>query len=283
MTAGRVTVDGREVRDLAFTLDPSQHEVRVDGELVAEQPKHYFALNKPAGYVCTHRDPAGRPKAVDLVPIPGLALFTVGRLDESSEGLLIVTNDGDLANRLAHPRYRIERTYHVEVAGIPTGETLQQLRRGLYFEEGRFRMHGVRVIRSQGRGALLEVVLTEGKNREIRRLLARVGHKVTSLTRVSFGSLRLAKLPTGEFRPLTEKEVAGLQSMASARRRRKSAEVSPPAAGAEGNESQKKSRPAGGGSAARAAAARKIRRKKRTQNERNRARQSSRRGASRQR
>lgn len=220
MSAGRVTVDGREIRDLAFTLDPDQHDVRVDGESVARQPKHYFLLNKPVGYVCTHRDPAGRPQAVDLVPIPGLALFTVGRLDESSEGLLIVTNDGAMANRLAHPRYRIPRTYAVEVAGRPTPEALAELRKGMYFAEGFFRLQDVSIVRSQGKITLLEIILTEGKNREVRRLLARVGHKVVSLQRTAFGPLKLGKLPPGEFRPLTSREQSSLVSLGASPRKR---------------------------------------------------------------
>ncbi len=212
MLAGRVAVNGKEVRDLAFRLEPDvRYEVRVDGEVVHEQPKHYFAVNKPSGYVCTHRDPARRPQAIDLVPIKGLALFTVGRLDASSEGLLLVTNDGELAQRLARPAFHVKRMYRVQVAGRPSPEALAQLRQGMRFTEGLFHVESVHVLRSQGKSAWLELVLTEGRNREIRRLLARVGHKVIHLERIAFGAVKLGGLPRGDFRELTSRELAELR------------------------------------------------------------------------
>jgi 23S rRNA pseudouridine2605 synthase len=216
---GRVTIDGDVVHDLGAKVDPARQEVRLDGELVRLQPKKYYMLNKPQGVVSTHRDPAGRPRAVDLVPQDETRLFTVGRLDESSQGLLIVTNDGELANRLAHPRYEIPRTYHVQVAGEPTRETLEQLQRGLYFAEGLFRVERARAIRTHGKSTFLELVLKQGKNREIRRLLARVGHKVLSLKRVGFGPLRLGDLPTGYHRPLRREELQQLRELIGGRGR----------------------------------------------------------------
>jgi 23S rRNA pseudouridine2605 synthase len=209
---GRVSIDGHDVKDLGTTVDPETQKVRVDGELIRPSPKKYYLVNKPAGYVCTHRDPAGRPRAVDLVPQQGSTrLFTVGRLDENSQGLLLVTNDGELANRLAHPRYRVERRYRVQVAGDPSGETLDELKRGLHFAEGKFRVQSVRKVRTQGRSTVLELVLLEGQNREIRRLLARVGHKVLHLQRIGFGPLKLGKLAAGEFRPLQTDELRELR------------------------------------------------------------------------
>ncbi|MGH7200844.1 MAG: pseudouridine synthase, partial [Planctomycetaceae bacterium] len=209
--AGRVSVDGEVVHELGATVDPAEQEVRLDGELIRPEKKRYYLLNKPIGVVCTHRDPAGRTRAIDLVPQHGPRLFTVGRLDESSQGLLLVTNDGELANRLAHPRYRVERTYRVQVAGNVPRETLGRLREGLYFTEGKFRVEQAKRLRSQGKSTFLELVLLEGKNREIRRLLARVGHKVLRLERIGFGPLRLGKLPPGAHRPLTGKEIAELK------------------------------------------------------------------------
>lgn len=227
MLEGRVTVDGEEIRDLAYHVEPGRQVVKVDGSRVHEQPKHYYIINKPTGYICTHDDPGGRPKAIDLCPVQGLALFTIGRLDEDSEGLLLVTNDGQLAEKLAHPRLKAERVYRVQVSGVPNYDTLQALKQGQYFEEGKFRFHRVKVLKGGTRSALLEVVLTEGKNREIRRLLARFGHKVQQLQRISFGPIRLGGLPVGEFRVLGAKELVELKSFVSGRRRPK-----PPLAGA---------------------------------------------------
>jgi len=186
-------------------------------EPIRPQRKVYYMLNKPPGVLCTHRDPAGRCRVIDLFPPDGPRLFPVGRLDENSQGLLIVTNDGELANRLAHPRYRIPRKYRVQVAGIPTQETLNQLRRGLYFAEGKFRVQSVRRIRTRGKSAVLEIVLAGGRNREIRRLLARVGHKVMRLERVAYGPLKLGRLPVGRYRPLKKREVEALRDLCAKR------------------------------------------------------------------
>ena len=211
--AGRVTVDGRVVTELGVTIDPSRQEVRLDGERVRGQPKRYYLLNKPPGYVCTNRDPAGRPRAIDLVPDGSRRLFTVGRLDANSQGLLLVTNDGELANRLAHPRYQVSRKYRVQVVGRPTQETLRKLRRGMYFSDGHFRAKSVRRLRSKGKSTLLEIELTQGRNREIRRLLARVGHKVIHLERVAFGPLSLGHLRVGKSRPLKPAELKALREL----------------------------------------------------------------------
>jgi 23S rRNA pseudouridine2605 synthase len=142
--AGRVAVDGKTVEDLGTRIDPRRQEVRVDFEIVRPQPKRYFLLNKPKGCVCTNRDPGGRTRAIDLVPHDGPRLFTVGRLDENSEGLLLLTNDGELAHKLAHPRFRVPRKYQVQVVGKPTPEVFATLKRGLHFTEGKFRVRDVR-------------------------------------------------------------------------------------------------------------------------------------------
>ena len=213
VTSGRVTIDGRRVSKLGTTVDPSAQEVALDGERLRIERKKYFALNKPRGVVCTNRDPAGRPRVVDLFPAKGPRLFPVGRLDEESEGLLIVTNDGDLAQKLAHPKYRIYRTYQVHVAGVPNRATLDSLEAGAYFAEGRFRVHSAKLLKKQGQSAHLEVVLTEGQNREVRRLLARAGHKVMKLKRVAFGPIRLGRLKRGEHRPLKHAELEELHGL----------------------------------------------------------------------
>ncbi|HID24425.1 MAG TPA: rRNA pseudouridine synthase [Planctomycetaceae bacterium] len=224
--AGRVTVDGHVVDQLGATVDPERQEIEVDGEPIRPQRKVYYLLNKPPGVLCTHRDPAGRCRVIDLFPADGPRLFTVGRLDENSQGLLIVTNDGELANQLAHPRYRIPRKYRVQVAGIPTQETLNQLKRGLYFAEGKFRAQSVRRVRTRGHSAVLEIVLAGGHNREIRRLLARVGHKVMRLERIAYGPLKLGRLPVGRYRPLKKKEVEALRDLCAKRTRSEASDAS---------------------------------------------------------
>ena len=173
IVAGRVSVDGHVRRDLGTRVDPSHQHVTVDGHPVRQEPPRYFLLNKPRGYLCTNSDPAGRPRAIDLVPAGRLRLFTVGRLDESSEGLILVTNDGELAHRLAHPRFQVRRTYAVQVAGRPTTETLASLKEGMFFHEGRFRLQWISRTGTKGNSTFLELGLDHGQNREIRRLFAR--------------------------------------------------------------------------------------------------------------
>lgn len=213
ITAGRISIDDEPVTELGTCVDPERQTVDFDGQRVRLEPKRYYLLNKPTGYVCTHRDPQGRPRAIDLVPYDGPRLFTVGRLDENSRGLLLVTNDGDLSNRLAHPRFQVERVYELQVAGKPQPETLATLKKGLHFSEGRFRIKSYRRRRSQGNSTFLEIVLTEGKNREIRRLFARVGHKVIKLKRIGFGPLRLGNLKEGRHRPLKATELNDLRQL----------------------------------------------------------------------
>ncbi len=230
--AGRVSVDGQVVLQPGARIQETTQLVRFDDELVRYQAKRYFVVNKPMGYICTHRDPAGRPRAVDLVPLRNkMRLFTVGRLDESSQGLLLVTNDGYLANRLAHPRYEVTRTYRVQVAGVPSGETLMKLKRGLYFSDGKLQVRTARKLKTRGQSSFLELDMREGRNREIRRLLSRVGHKVIKLERIAFGPLRLARLGLGRSRELQADEVDRLrQFVASSRKSRAQSSGKSPAA-----------------------------------------------------
>ena len=213
ITAGRVTIGDAVVTELGTKVVPGEQEVRVDGEKVKVAPRKYYLLNKPAGVLCTNRDPHGRPRAVDLVEAGDTRLFTVGRLDEHSRGLLIVTNDGELTQKLAHPSNRVIRKYRLQVAGVPKPETLRQLRQGLHFEEGLFRLNTAKKLKTHGSSATVEVELAQGRNREIRRLFARVGHKVMQLERVQFGPLKLGDLAPGKFRPLTREEVKALQNL----------------------------------------------------------------------
>ena len=218
IVTGRVTVDGRTVTELGFRVVPGEHDVRLDGERVRLERQSWYLLNKPLGFLCTNSDPGGRPRVIDLFPRSRERLFTVGRLDEHSQGLLLVTNDGALAHRLAHPRFRVRKVYQVQVAGIPTHEMLEQLKRGLYFAEGRFKVADAKIVRTRGSSALLELELREGQNREIRRLLAKLGHKVQRLERVSLGPLVLGNLPVGQYRPLAASEIAELSALVSGRK-----------------------------------------------------------------
>jgi 23S rRNA pseudouridine2605 synthase len=210
ITTGRVEVDRQVVTQLGTRVDPHAQEIRVDGERLPHPQRVVFMLNKPVGVVTTNYDPSGRPRVVDLVP-GDQRLFAIGRLDRMSEGLILLTNDGGLANLLAHPRYGVEKKYLVQVAGVPTEELLDRLRRGIRLAEGE--VHAKRVsIRSQHKqSAVLEMILDEGKNREIRRMLARLGHKVHQLKRVAVGGLSLGNLLPGQCRQLAWSEIEELR------------------------------------------------------------------------
>ena len=210
ITAGRVEVDRKVVTQLGTRIDPLASEVRVDGEKLPSPKRVVYMLNKPVGVVTTNYDPTGRPRVVDLVP-GEQRLFAIGRLDRMSEGLILVTNDGGLANLLAHPRYGVEKRYLVQVAGVPSQELLDKIRRGITLAEGK--VHAKRVdIRSQHKqSAVLEMILDEGKNREIRRMLARLGHKVHQLKRVGVGKLSLGNLLPSQWRQLTWSEIEALR------------------------------------------------------------------------
>jgi 23S rRNA pseudouridine2605 synthase len=217
ITAGRVEVDRRVVTELGTRVDPLRQQIRVDGDVLKTAKLEYYAVNKPQGVVSTSRDPAGRPRVIDLLPDKvATRLFAVGRLDLASEGLILLTNDGELANRLTHPRYGVAKTYRATVAGTPDRETLLKLHRGVRLAEGVARAERVKIISSHGRGTVLEMVLREGKNREIRRILARVGHKVLRLTRTAVGPVRLGDLPSGAVRRLSREEIAALKKTAHA-------------------------------------------------------------------
>jgi len=216
---GRVEVDRKVVTELGTRVDPEQQEIRVDGEALSRQKLVYFAINKPTGVVCTARDPAGRDRVTDLMPPNSPRVFCVGRLDIASEGLILVTNDGELANGLTHPRHGVEKIYHVKVAGRVENSVLAQLHRGVHLAEGFAHVKHVRIKSHQKKSTILEMVLDEGRNREVRRLLARVGHKVQQLRRVAVGPVRLGDLPIGAVRPLSPKEVHALEQAVSRGRR----------------------------------------------------------------
>ncbi len=206
---GRVAVNGA-VATLGDRVDPSRDRVEVDGGLVPLDPElRYFALHKPAGVVTTAKDPQGRPDVSAYYP-PGPRVFPVGRLDRETEGLLLLTNDGELANRLTHPRYGVEKEYLAEVEGRPRDADLRRLERGVELEDGAARAVSARsVAGSRGRGAV-RIVMAEGRKREVRRMLAAIGFPVARLIRTRVGPIRLRGLRPGDVRPLKASEVAGL-------------------------------------------------------------------------
>lgn len=218
INAGRVKIDGRVVRELGTKVDLAKHKIAVDDHPVKLERPVYWLLHKPRGYLCTNYDPARRPRALDLVPHIPQRVYTVGRLDEASEGLLLLTNDGDLANRLTHPRFGVEKTYLVQVAGNPTPEDLQQLLKGIWLSDGHVKAKRVKRERRQGESTWLRITLNEGKNREIRRMLARLGHKVIRLRRIALGPVELGTLAAGKSRRLTGVELAALRRVAEAPR-----------------------------------------------------------------
>lgn len=209
--AGRVTVNGAVVRALGTRVDPDRDEVRVDGRPVRPQRLVYILLHKPAGVVSTVRDPQGRKTVLDLVPDLGVRLFPVGRLDYDSTGLLLLTNDGELAHRLTHPRFGAEKVYRVRVEGHPDEAELARLRSGVRLAEGVTAPARVRVLGHDREGTWLEVALREGRNRQVRRMLAVLGYRVRALARVREGPLRLGALPPGAWRHLTAAEVRRLR------------------------------------------------------------------------
>ena len=215
MLDGRVEVDGEIVTRLGTKVDPRVAVIRVDGKrLPPISPNVYLVLNKPRGVVSTMSDPEGRPTLTDYVAERPERLFHVGRLDTDTSGLILLTNDGEFAHRMAHPSYEVDKTYVAEVDGEVTKETLQLLLRGVTLEDGPVTVSQARLV-SAGQGnakgrSIVELVIHEGRNRIVRRLLDHVGHPVRRLTRTAIGSVQLAGLKTGALRELGADELGGL-------------------------------------------------------------------------
>lgn len=210
---GRIEVNGSPVTELPCFVDAVADRIRVDGRIVRAraEPKAYFLLNKPRGVVCTQSDPAGRPRAVDLLPQVARRVYCVGRLDADSTGLILLTNDGELTEHLTHPRYGVAKRYVVEIDGRLGGDEIARLKKGMYVDGRRTGGAAVKVLRKSPKRSLLEVTLREGRNREIRRVLARLGHKVKRLKRVAIGPLTDHGLKIGHFRALRDAEIAKLR------------------------------------------------------------------------
>ena len=219
ISTGRVRIDGKIVRELGTQIDSAAHAVSVDDSPIKSEKFVYWVLNKPRGYLCTNHDPAGRPLATDLVPHVEQRVYTVGRLDEDSEGLLLFTNDGDLANELTHPRYGVEKTYEALVAGSPGIEDIKKLLEGVWLSDGRVKAKYVKKLKRVGESTWMRIVLCEGKNREIRRMLAKLGHKVMRLRRTAIGPVKLDRLPKGKSRKLSLRELEALRHSIVGRKR----------------------------------------------------------------
>lgn len=209
--SGRIKVDGEVVRELGIRVDPASARVEIDNQPIHAERHVYWLVNKPIGYLSTNHDPDGRPRVVDLVPHVMERVYTVGRLDEDSEGLVLLTNDGDLAFKLMHPRFGVPKTYLVLVAGKPGRDAIQKLLDGVWLSDGHVKARRVKRLKSQGESTWLEIVLTEGKNREVRRMLAKLDHKVMRLKRIALGPIKLDRLRKGKVRKLKVEEVEMLR------------------------------------------------------------------------
>jgi 23S rRNA pseudouridine2605 synthase len=216
---GRVRVNDAVVKELGTKIDPAKDLVRVDGRLIQVMPaeaqeKVYFLLNKPTGFLTTTKDDRGRRTVMDLVRAASAArIYPVGRLDYDAEGALLLTNDGELANLLTHPRYHVPKTYHAKVKGVPREEDLDKLRRGITLEDGPTKPAHVEVIQRTRVNTWIEITVTEGRNRLIKRMFWRIQHPVLKLVRTKFGALDTEGLRVGEYRELEPKELAQLRSI----------------------------------------------------------------------
>lgn len=211
---GRVTVNGHRITTPGVTADAALDRIVVDGKPIrAEQPV-YLMLHKPSGTVSTVRDPEGRRTVLDLIHPAPARLYPVGRLDWDAEGLMLLTNDGELAHRLTHPRFEIPKVYRVEVEGSPSPEALAKFRAGLKIEGGKTAPARVVVVADTRKGAVLEITIHEGRQHQVKRMCEAIGHPVCHLERVILGPLRLGTLKRGAWRPLTQVEVRELRRAA---------------------------------------------------------------------
>ncbi len=220
---GRVSVNGATITELGSRADPDHDEVRVDGRRIGRPQRRYIALHKPRGYVTTRSDPEHRKTVLDLLPVKAY-VYPVGRLDYDSEGLLLLTNDGEFAEHLMHPRFGVEREYEARVRGVPGPDALRRLAQGVRIEGRRTSPADVRLAET-GRGArgdqaILSIVLHEGRTRQVRKMCEAIGHPVVRLRRVRIGPIRLGALKPGEPRELTAREIEQLEHPAATRAER---------------------------------------------------------------
>lgn len=216
---GRVTLNGEVVREMGVRVEPGDR-VTVDGRAVEPEATIWVMLNKPAGYVTTRDDPQGRPTVYDLLPPDYASLFHVGRLDQDSEGLLLLTNEGEVANRLMHPRHEVDRVYVVDVVGHVDRGGIRRLHAGVQLEDGAARAHFAEVLEKQGaeKGpgpmwSRVRVIMREGRKREVRRLFEALGHPVRRLVRERLGPIQLGTLESGKWRELRPDELRALRAL----------------------------------------------------------------------
>jgi len=207
---GAVRVNRKVVDRLPAFVEPENDIITVNGKRISAERKVYFLLNKPKGVICTNSDPEGRKRAIDMVPSRE-RIFCVGRLDIDTTGLIILTNDSELANRLTHPRYEIAKTYVARVKGQAVGEKVEKLKRGVWMAEGRTGRAKVKILKRSEKESLLEITIRQGLNRQVRRMLANVGLRVKSLKRTQIGKLTERGIGVGKFRALSKKEVENLR------------------------------------------------------------------------
>jgi pseudouridine synthase len=214
---GRVTVNGRKIQTPDHWVDLDRDEIALDGKPIEAREKIYLLLYKPKGYLTTYKDPEGRPTVYDLIPDLGAFVFPVGRLDLDTSGLLILTNDSDLAERVTNPDHKVPKTYLVKTAALVTGEQIEALRAGVPLSDGPTKPAVVHRARDSGKRSFLEITITEGRNRQVRRMLEAIGNRVLKLVRTAIGPLRIGDLEIGKYRELTPEELALLDPRASKR------------------------------------------------------------------
>jgi 23S rRNA pseudouridine2605 synthase len=207
---GRVAVNGRTVRNPDHWVDPQRDRITLDGKALRSAAKTYILLYKPKGYLTTRKDPEGRPTVYDLTSGAGMWLSPVGRLDLDTSGLLLMTNDTDFAERIANPQHKAPKTYQLKAATLLSDEQIAQLRRGIELTDGPTRPAEVNRLRDRGKHTFLEMTITEGRNRQVRRMIDAVGSKVLKLVRVAIGPIRIGDLQIGKWRHLTDAEVRAL-------------------------------------------------------------------------
>ncbi|SLM48658.1 Ribosomal large subunit pseudouridine synthase B [Nitrospira japonica] len=218
ISAGRVTVNGKVVTELGTKVDPGRDHVKVDGKhLSAAQPFVYLLLHKPKNVMSTLDDPGGRTTVKDYLHGVSVRVFPVGRLDFDSEGLMLLTNNGDLSQALLHPRYHVPKTYLIKIKGVATDDEIVQLERGVKLEDGMTSPAIVKKIKKAEQNSWLEVTIREGRKHQVRRMLETVGHRVIKLMRVKMGPLALGDLAPGEFRFLTDREANALRELVERR------------------------------------------------------------------
>ena len=214
MLAGRVTVNGTVIHQLGFRADPSIDSIKVDGKkIVPFKPRVTLLLNKPRGYLSTVQDPEGRPTVMDLLKKVKGRIYPVGRLDFDAEGLLLFTNDGELAYHLSHPRFSIPRTYLVKVREVPEGRKLARLKKGMMLDDGMAKAISLRLLGKGEKNSWVEITVGEGRTHLVKKMFSAIGHPVIKLKRIRFGPIPLGDLPIGQFRYLHSKEMETLRKL----------------------------------------------------------------------